>query len=269
MVSSFKIERDMEYTVKKLSKLSNVSVRTLHHYDEVGLLKPAFYGGNGYRYYTEKEMLQLQQILFFKELGFPLKMIKKVMGKSNFDQLSALYSHKKQMKDERDRLNQLVKTIDQTIDHLKGKRKMKDQEMYAGFVTKEKQAEYESYLKNKIGEEHPSFKEGKKNVKSWSMEDWELYNGKLDTIMQKLVKLYETGAQVGSDEMQAVVEEHFQWVSQVWTPNRESYSGLGKMYQEFEWKQFFSKYDPNHPKLATYMSEAMDRFAESKLGEGE
>lgn len=65
-----KEEKSMVYTVKKLSEMSGVTVRTLHFYEEAGLLKPAYYGANGYRYYEEKELLQLQQILFFKELGF-------------------------------------------------------------------------------------------------------------------------------------------------------------------------------------------------------
>jgi DNA-binding transcriptional MerR regulator len=85
------------YTVKKLSILSGVTVRTLHFYEEESLLKPAYYGDNGYRYYEERELLQLQQILFFKELGFTIKQIKRVLGKSDFDQLVALYSHQKSL----------------------------------------------------------------------------------------------------------------------------------------------------------------------------
>ena len=85
----------MVYTVKKLSELSGVTVRTLHFYEEAGLLKPAYYGSNGYRYYEENELLQLQQILFFKELGLSIKQISKVLGSNDFDQLAALHSHKK------------------------------------------------------------------------------------------------------------------------------------------------------------------------------
>lgn len=69
----------MAYTVKKLSNLSGISVRTLHFYEELGLLKPAYYGSNGYRYYEAQELLQLQQILFFKELGLTLKQIQKIL----------------------------------------------------------------------------------------------------------------------------------------------------------------------------------------------
>src|ERR1700692_2792702 len=102
----------MAYTVKKLSELSGVTVRTLHFYEEIGLLKPAYHGSNGYRYYEEKELLQLQQILFFKELGFSLKQIQKVLGRSDFDQLTALCSHKRSLMQEREKIEHLLKTID-------------------------------------------------------------------------------------------------------------------------------------------------------------
>jgi DNA-binding transcriptional MerR regulator len=59
----------MQYTVNKLAKLSGVSPRTLRFYDEIDLLKPSFYGDNQYRYYEEEQLLMLQQILFFRELG--------------------------------------------------------------------------------------------------------------------------------------------------------------------------------------------------------
>src|SRR3989337_1586901 len=118
------MRKSMAYTVKKLSELSGVTIRTLHFYEEAGLLKPAYYGSNGYRYYEEKELLQLQQILFFKELGFSLKQIEKVLGRGDFDQLAALHSHRKSLIQEREKIGQLIETIDGTIKHLKGKKKM-------------------------------------------------------------------------------------------------------------------------------------------------
>ena len=82
------------FTVKQLSKLAGVTPRTLHHYDAIGLLKPSRVGDNGYRYYGEESLLQLQQILFYRELDMPLDDIKKIMAKSNFDVVKALESHK-------------------------------------------------------------------------------------------------------------------------------------------------------------------------------
>jgi DNA-binding transcriptional MerR regulator len=84
----------MAFTVKKLAKLSGVSVRTLHWYDEIGLLKPAYLGANHYRYYQEEQLLILQQILFFKELGFNLNDIQSLLAERDFDKLNSLEAHK-------------------------------------------------------------------------------------------------------------------------------------------------------------------------------
>ena len=75
----------MAYTVKQLATMSGVSVRTLHFYDETGLLKPAYNGSNGYRFYEEPQLLTLQQILFYRELGFELKKIERILGRAEFE----------------------------------------------------------------------------------------------------------------------------------------------------------------------------------------
>lgn len=84
---------------------------------------PAFYGSNGYRYYKEKQLFELHQIMFFKELGFALKKIRKVLGRSDFDQLKALYTHKEALRGNREKMDQLIKTVGKTINHLEGKKK--------------------------------------------------------------------------------------------------------------------------------------------------
>ena len=78
----------MTYTVNQLAKLSGVSVRTLHFYDEIGLLKPAYYGENNYRYYEEEQLLILQQILFFREMGCPLNDIQRILSSNDFDKFA-------------------------------------------------------------------------------------------------------------------------------------------------------------------------------------
>src|SRR5436309_2555224 len=80
------------YTVRQVAEMSGVSVRTLHFYDETGLLKPARQGINGYRYYENSQLLRLQQILFYRELGFELKQIKKVLERPQFENVNALQS---------------------------------------------------------------------------------------------------------------------------------------------------------------------------------
>src|ERR1041385_8569080 len=102
----------MAYTVKKLAKLSGVSVRTLHFYDELGLLKPARYGENGYRYYEKEELLRLQQILFYRELGFPLGEIAGLLSASREGQLRSLREHRRVLEKNERRTRELIRTID-------------------------------------------------------------------------------------------------------------------------------------------------------------
>ena len=123
----------MAYTVKQVSAMSGVSVRALHFYDETSLLKPAYHGANGYRYYEEPQLLRLQQILFYRELGFELKRIKRILGRREFEKIAALESHRQVLDKNLTRTRRLIETIDQTIEHLKGIRKMKNEDMFAGF----------------------------------------------------------------------------------------------------------------------------------------
>src|ERR1700747_1312047 len=115
----------MAYTVKEVAALSSVSVRTLHFYDETGLLKPAYHGANGYRFYEEPQLLTLQQILFYRELGFELKQIKQILDRADFEKVAALESHRMVLQKNLTRTRRLIETIDKTIKHLKGTKNMK------------------------------------------------------------------------------------------------------------------------------------------------
>jgi len=123
----------MAYTVKQLAVMSGVSVRTLHFYDEMALLKPAFTKANGYRIYEEPQLLLLQQILFYRELGFELKRIKEILSQRKFEKSAALKSHRQVLEKNVMRTRTLIETIDKTIRHLKGKKKMKSEELFEGF----------------------------------------------------------------------------------------------------------------------------------------
>jgi DNA-binding transcriptional MerR regulator len=123
----------MAYTVKQLAVMSGVTVRTLHFYDEMALLKPAYSKANGYRIYEEPQLLMLQQILFYRELGFELKSIKKILSQRKFEKIAALKSHRQVLEKNVTRTRTLVETIDKTISHLKGVEKMKGEELFIGF----------------------------------------------------------------------------------------------------------------------------------------
>ena len=123
----------MAYTVKQLALMSGVTVRTLHFFDEMALLKPAYTGANGYRIYEEPQLLMLQQILFYRELGFELKRINEILSQRQFEKLAALKSHRQVLEKNFTRTRTLIETIDKTISHLKGASKMKSEELFKGF----------------------------------------------------------------------------------------------------------------------------------------
>lgn len=108
-------------TVKDVSKLTGISVRTLHYYDEIGLLKPTSCSATGYRLYDDKALERLQQILFFREFDMPLLEIKAVMENPALDRDTILRSQKKMLQLKKDRLNRLISSID---DILKGENEM-------------------------------------------------------------------------------------------------------------------------------------------------
>ena len=107
----------MSYTVKQLAKLSGISPRALRFYDEIDLLKPAYYGENHYRHYEEEQLLMLQQILFYRELGFPLSEIQVFMSSPSFDKVETLVAHKATLKNSLEKTKILIKTIDKTVSH--------------------------------------------------------------------------------------------------------------------------------------------------------
>jgi DNA-binding transcriptional MerR regulator/quercetin dioxygenase-like cupin family protein len=139
--------RTMAYTVKEVAAMSGVSVRTLHFYDESGLLKPARCGGNGYRYYEEAQLLELQQILFYRELGFELKEIRRILSRGDFEKIAALESHRAALESHVSRTRALIATIDKTIDHLKGVKRMQTEEMFTGFRVEAGKARFDEEVK--------------------------------------------------------------------------------------------------------------------------
>jgi DNA-binding transcriptional MerR regulator len=252
----------MAYAVKALAKLSGVTVRTLHFYDEVGLLKPAYYGANGYRFYEEKQLLALQQILFFRELGFELRQIQLLLGRSDFDQAAALKSHRKVLQKSLERTEKLIQTIDKTLAHMRGKKKMKHAELFQGFDEK-KQAEYEQQLIERFGEGmRKGITQTRRRVKDWTKSDWQSSGDEWNEICAGLVQAIGRKLAADSDEVQGLIRRHYEWLKKFWTPNRESYAGHGRFLLESDLRNAYDRHDP---KLAEFMAEAMSLFAEREL----
>lgn len=252
----------MAYTVKQLATLSGVSVRTLHFYDELELLKPAYYGANGYRFYEEPQLLALQQILFFRELGFELKAIKQILGRADFEVVSALESHRQTLTKNLARTRKLIATIDKTIEHLKGLKKMKSKQMFEGFDPIE-QAKHEQYLINRYGEDmRKGIAESKKKVKHWKKADWEKSSATFREICDDFVSAIERKVRVEDPEVQSIVERHYHWLQQFWTPTRESYAGHSELIVDSDLRK---AYEAHHPDLPEFVATAILRFSTTRL----
>lgn len=253
----------MAYTVKELAKLSGVSVRTLHFYDEIGILKPAYLGENGYRYYEEAELLRLQQILFFRELDFELKQIQQILGRSDYSQIAALSTHRNVLKKQGDRIQGLIKTIDKTIDHLKGVKKMSNQEIYQGF-SKEKKAEFEKFLIDRWGAEGEKYiSQSNSNTKNWQKEDYEKLKNEGDKLFKQLSEAMQTRLKPNSHTVQTLIAKYYQLVTRVYIPSKNSFTGLGQLYLEHE--EFRKYFAPFPAGFVEFIAESMKVYAEREL----
>lgn len=252
----------MAYTVKKLAAMSGVSVRTLHFYDEAGLLKPAYRSAAGYRFYEEAQLLMLQQILFFRTLGFELKQIKRILSRPDFDQVAALESHRRTLRKNLNETRRLIQTIDKTIEHLKGTKKMNGQEMFVGF-SPEQQARHEQTLVERFGEGvKGTIAQSKEKVKNWTKTDWEQSGKAFAAICGEATLLLERRLPADSPEVQAVVHRHYEWLKQFWMPNSESYAGYSLLIEE---SGLGKAYEAYHPQLPHFMAAAIRIYAEKEL----
>lgn len=251
----------MKYTVKKLAALSGVSVRTLRFYDEIGLLKPAYYGENQYRYYENEQLLMLQQILFYRELGFSLSDIQSVMGSAGFDKIQALQSHKIRLENQLHHTQQLISTLDQTITYLKGESQMNLETIFEGFNL-EKQKHYEDFLV-KEGIQADQIQQVRDKIRYWGKDQWELNKQTADQIHAELILAIQNQLSPESKTVQAIIHRHYEMTKQFWIPNRESYIGLSQLYASHP--DFIAFYQKLHPQLLNFLMQAMQIYAEQTL----
>lgn len=246
----------MSYTVQQLADLSGVTVRTLHHYDEIGLLNPSRRKNNGYRFYEEKELLRLQQIMFFRELDFPLPEIRKILENPKFDATKALEDHKHLIEEKRKRLAGLVKTIDSTIKKIKKEITMNDEELYKSF--KEHDEKYADEAKARWGNTE-AYKQSKERVAKMSKEDMIAIKKASDELMKEIALNMDKGP--SSVEIQKLIGKHYDGLRAFYEPNLTMYKGLGDMYvADPRLTQTFEKYAKG---LAVFMRDAIHIYAEN------
>ncbi|MDQ0857273.1 MerR family transcriptional regulator [Bacillus sp. V2I10] len=237
--------------VKEVADLVGISVRTLHHYDEIGLLTPDKVTDSGYRLYSNENLETLQQILFFKELGFPLKKIKEVISSPSFDREEALRLHRKMLLEKRNRLDQMIATVEKTIKHAKGEIEMSQKEKFEGFDFS--QNPYEQEARERWGDEAVD----KANAKAAGMtiEMQENFNN----LYRKLADLrYDSPS---SEESQAAIGEWYVMLNEFGDYSLDAFKGLGQMYVDDE--RFTKNIDKFGEGLAAYMRDAMAIYADN------
>jgi len=245
------------FTVKQLSKMAGVTPRTLHHYDDIGLLKPSRVGDNGYRYYGEEAVLKLQQILFYRELEFPLEEIRRIMGRRDFDVLDALQSHKEALQNQAARLNRLLATVDNTIQHLKGEKLMSQKGLFEGF-SEEEQEKYAQEAEQMYDPE--TVRESNRKWKSYSAAEKEAILAEGKSIYLDLAGAMSKGA--ASAQVQAVITRWHKHMQYFWSPNDEQLLGLADLYNNDP--RFRENYEKVAPNLSEFMREAVTVYVESR-----
>lgn len=249
---------NQRYSVKALAKLAGVSVRTLHHYDEIGLLSPAERSDKGYRHYQKAELFRLQQIMFYKTLGYELAEVKQILDKESFDLITSLRFQQEELRKKSKDLNQLITTIDKTIKELKNKEGMiTDQEMYEGFSAEEAKS-MQKEARVRWGEEVDLSHE---NIQQMGKQGWKDTKQEAEEINLWLANLIHKP--VNDIEVQKVISLHFQHMNKFYKVSEERYRGLANMYVEDE--RFKAYYDKVKLGLASFLNKGIHQFCDNGM----
>lgn len=230
------------YSVKKLSKLAGVSVRTLHLYDKISLLKPSVRTEARYRLYGEKELLRLQQILFYRELDFPLKEIASILDDPAFNVEEALEGHKVALLRKKARIDTLVGNIEKTLFTLKNKTMLQAEDLYEG-IPKEKVKALRSQAIAKWGNENVSaFETNFRNIGKDKMEELMTELAGIHANMEAMVsedpgatpvqeliaRRYQILLQLTGGEASAFKLEHLRKIGEIYSENSSATAGMIK-----------------------------------------
>ncbi len=254
------------YTVKQLADLAGVSRRTLHFYDEIGLLKPASIGENGYRYYNDQSLFRLQQILFYREIGLELQQIEEILEDPDFDTITALQSHRQTLQEKIKRLQTLIRTVDTTILHLIGEVDVSKKNIFEGF-SEEKQQEYEAEAVDRWGD---NAAQSIKLWKSYSEERKAEIMEEGSQIYREIAANMDKGPEAA--EIRALLVRWHEHLRHFYEPTIEVLGGLGNMYHDHpDFNATFTKIHPDLPAflkeaIAIYVDALETRWLERELG---
>ena len=237
----------MRYTVKQLADLAGITPRTLHYYDQIGLLHPSEVGDNGYRYFDEPAALRLQQILFYRELGLNLSDIRGILDDPLFDAEQALLAHRSALQAQAARVELLIATVDKTIAHLHGERRMKAEELFGGFETVQEK-EWTQQAMDEYGHDNSYVQESARRWRSYSAADKAHIKNEGSMVYGDL--LAQINLDYTSPEVQANVARWHHHLRNYYEPSTALMTGLGQAYAEnSDFRATFEAMDPRFPEF--------------------
>jgi DNA-binding transcriptional MerR regulator len=255
-------ETVMAWSIAEVARMSGVTSRTLRHYDEIGLLPPAWVAGNGYRHYEEDDLLRLQQILVLRELGLGLTEIAEILDRQT-DQVTALRAHHRRLLVERDRLITLAHTVARTIAELQNGKEVTEmpkinrpENLFEGFDPSEHDDE--------VRERWPEhWEQSREAVNGMTPDDVTRMQQEMTRRMIRMAEFMAAGTPVDDPTVQAEIDAHYQGVCQFWTPCAAAYKGLGQTYVDDP--RFRANYEKITEGLAEYQRDAMVVYADARL----
>ncbi|MFK8910459.1 MerR family transcriptional regulator [Streptomyces sp. YS-3] len=254
----------MPWSIADVARMSGVTSRTLRHYDEIGLLPPAWIGSNGHRHYEEADLLRLQQILLMRELGLGLREIQAVLD-SQVDRVAVLREHHRRLLAERDRLATLARTVGRTIAELEENEDTtmakinRPENLFEGFEATDTETEAE------VREKWPeAWEQSRQAVETMTPDDTEHWQREVTAQMIRFAEFMVAGTPVTDPAVQAETHLHYQGVCRFWTPNAAAYKGLGQTYVDDP--RFRENFDRIADGLAVYQRDAMAVYADTRLG---
>ncbi|MBU9672557.1 MerR family transcriptional regulator [Planococcus sp. CP5-4] len=252
------------YTVQKLARLAGVSARTLRYYDSIGLLTPQK-NESGYRLYGSVEIDRLQLILFYRELGFGLQDIAKLLDDPDFDETEALIGQRKLLLEERSRLDLLITNVEKTISTKQGESRMANHEKFEGFK-KQLVDDNEAAYGKEIREKYSNAEVDRSNAKMLGMdqEQYEAFKSLEQEILEKLEHAVKEGKSEGILG-QEIADLHRQWLGFTWgSYEPKAHAGLAEMYVADE--RFAAYYEKAGEGAAQYLRDAIIAYTD-KLNE--
>jgi MerR family transcriptional regulator, thiopeptide resistance regulator len=241
------------YTVGTVAELSGVTIRTLHHYDEVGLLSPGGRSAAGYRIYEDRDLERLQRILFYRELGFTLGEISTIVDDPRTDTFGHLRRQRSLLTERIGRLNAMVDAIDYEMEARTMDIPLTPQERLEVFGEFRPEDHAEEAERRWGGTE--AYTESQRRVSNYTKEDWQTLKAEEEEIRARLTAALDAGLAPDSEEAMAAAEAHREHISRwFYECGYGIHRDLTEMYVNDQ--RFRSNYDAQTPGLAAFIRDA-------------